>query len=153
MKLISALLFPALFFLACCTSQKSGQANITQGVSGIVAEAIGNQMPSPDEKPTGPVPIKTTIYVYELTNKSQVAAIGPQPFYTAINTKFIDSTVSNNEGHFAIALVPGNYSVFTKVDGKFYANLFDGQNNIQPVRVEANKVTELNITISAKAFY
>ncbi len=153
MKIFSVLLFSALFSLVYCSSQKGGQANITQGVSGIVAEATGNQMPSPDEKPTGPQPVKTTIYFYELTNKNQVVATGTQPFYTAINTKFIDSTVSNKKGEFAIELLPGQYSAFTKVDGKFYANLFDGQNNIQPVTVEANKVAQLNITISAKAFY
>ncbi len=153
MKLFAPVYFITLLFIIGCAAQKSDLVNITQGVSGIVAEATGNQMPSPDEKPTGPLPIKTTIYFYDLTNKTQVIATGSQPFYTAINTKFIDSTTSNKAGEFAIALEPGKYSAFTKVDGKFYASLFDGQNNIQPVTVEANKVAQLNITVSAKAFY
>ena len=147
----------SLFFISvliiACSANRSSRQSIDQGVKGVVAEAVGNQMPSPDRKPDGPKPIKTAIYVYELTNMSQVTREGNEPFYSAINTKLVKTVESDKEGRFAIELPQGSYSLFTKVDGKFYANLFDGKNNIQPVIVATNKVTELNITISAKAFY
>lgn len=147
----SAFLFAGLF-LSACSGTKGGDA-ITQGIRGMVAEAVGNQMPSPDIKPSGPQPLSTTVYVFELTNMTQVQHKGGEPFYASIATRQIDSVQSDTEGRFALALAPGRYSLFTKVDGRWYANLFDGANNIQPVTVESGKVTETKIVISARAFY
>jgi hypothetical protein len=147
----TAFLFAGLFLSAC--SGTKGSDSITQGIRGTVAEAVGNQMPSPDVKPSGPQPVATTVYVFELTNMTQVQRQAGEPFYTSIATRQVDSVKSDKEGKFALALEPGRYSIFTRVDGRWYANLFDGANNIQPVTVEAGKVTETKIVISAKAFY
>ncbi|MEO8417024.1 MAG: hypothetical protein ABI472_25395, partial [Ginsengibacter sp.] len=43
-----------------------------QGMEGYLYKVSGNQMPSPDIKPAPPAGIKSTLYVYELTNISQV---------------------------------------------------------------------------------
>lgn len=145
------ILFCICIMVASCRGTQ--QNTLIQGIRGTVSEAVGNQMPSPDAKPSGPQPVATTVYVYELTNVTQVKRENSEPFYTSINTKEIDSVKSDKDGKFALSLEPGRYSLFTKVDGKFYANLFDGGNNIQPVTVEAGKVTETKIVISAKAFY
>jgi hypothetical protein len=108
-------------------------------------------MPSPGVTQAAPKGIETTIYIYELTNLSQVQ--GTAPFYKIIGAKFIQSITSDSLGHFAAELPPGSYSLFTKVDEQFYANSFDEKNNIAAVTVKENKVSEVNITISAKASY
>lgn len=124
-----------------------------QGITGFVKEISGNQMPSPGVPPAEGVGIKTTIYVYELTNLSQVDRIGSSAFYNGIRTKFIRTVDSDSTGKFSLSLPPGRYSLFTRVDDKFYANLFDQENNIAPVTVEENRRSEVNITVSARATY
>lgn len=126
---------------------------VEQGLSGYIKEVVGNQMPSPDIQPQEPKGVQTTLYIYELTNINQVVRIGNAPFYSAIHTKMIKSVVSDSLGYFITPLPTGTYSLFTKVDGKFYANSFDSQNNIVPATVEENKVTKVNFVISAKATY
>jgi hypothetical protein len=140
-----------VLFNWCCAPKLSSSNNISQGISGYVKEVRGNQMPSPDIARAAPKGIETTIYVYELTNLSQVQ--GTAPFYKTIGTKFIQSITSDSLGHFAAELPAGSYSLFTKLDEQFYANSFDEKNNIAAVTVEENKVSEVNITISAKASY
>jgi hypothetical protein len=152
MQTISTLLLLGMFMGFSCSGPKNATA-INQGIRGVVAEAVGNQMPSPDREPTGPQPVATTVYVYELTNLSQVQRDGAEPSYTAIRTKEVAKVQSEKNGQFVIGLPPGRYSLFTKVDGKFYANSFDEKNNIQAVTVEANQISEVRIVISAKAFY
>lgn len=152
MKTITVVLVFSMFINFGCSGPKNA-TTVKQGIKGIVAEAVGNQMPSPDREPSGPQPIATTIYVYELTNLSQVQRDGSEPSYTVIRTREVAKVQSEKNGQFALVLPPGQYSLFTKVDGKFYANSFDEKNNIQPITVEANQVTEVKIVISAKAFY
>jgi hypothetical protein len=140
--------------LACHSSQPNTDSlPVTQGVAGQVTELTGNQMPSPDRTLPPPKGIKTTIYVYELTNLNQVEKGDNLPFFKAIRTKFIQSVESDASGQYSLYLPPGQYSLFTKVDGLFYGNSFDGANNINAVKVEENKVARLNITISAKAVF
>ena len=126
---------------------------VEQGLSGYIKEIKGNQMPSPDVQPEAPKGVRTTVYIYEPTNISQVVRIGNSPFYNAIRTKLIKSVESDSLGYFITPLPVGTYSLFTKVDGKFYANSFDAQNNIAPATVEENKLTKVNFLISARATY
>jgi hypothetical protein len=107
----------------------------------------GNQMPSPGKKSQQPKGIKTTVYVCQLTNISQVIRQGQSSFYSSIKTKIIKETQSDSSGHFSVQLEPGMYSLFTKTSGVFYANIFDGNNNIAPAKVTANKITEVKISI------
>lgn len=126
---------------------------VEQGLSGYIKEIKGNQMPSPDIQPEEPKGVRTTVYIYEPTNISQVVRIGNSPFYNAIHTKLVKSVVSDSLGYFITPLPAGTYSLFTKVDGKFYANSFDAQNNIAPATVEENKLTKVNFVISARATF
>ena len=148
-----AFLFLGCFFIACSSPKQVMASALRQGVKGRVYEVSGNQMPSPDAPPPAPKGISTTVYIYELTNISQTERINTSPFYKTIRTRFIQSVTSDSTGYFSIALPAGNYSLFTKVDGRFYANNFDTANNIAAVTVEENKVSESNIKISAKAVY
>ncbi len=75
-------------FLVCfsCTASK---IQVTQGLTGHVYYVAGNRMPSPDRKMAKPKGMKTTIYIYELTNIAQVAKVNESSFYRAVNSRFI----------------------------------------------------------------
>ena len=154
MKVFFAILGFSLLIAACSSTQNLSKSMvINQGIRGIVTERTGNQMPSPDVPSSEGKPIKTTIYVYEQTHLNQVQRAGTAPLYDTILSKFVKSVESDENGMFEIDLPTGNYSLFTKVKGKYYANHFDDKNNIAPVTVKKNKVTEVNITVSASASF
>jgi hypothetical protein len=135
------------------STEKSSNMKVKQGLSGYIKEIKGNQMPSPDIEPQEAKGVQTTLYIYEPTNISQVERIGNSAFYNAVRTKLFKSVDSDSLGYFITPLPAGTYSLFTKVDGKFYANSFDAQNNIAPAIVEENKLTKVNFVISAHATY
>jgi hypothetical protein len=110
-------------------------------------------MPSPDVKLTPPKGIAATLYIYELTNLSQTDRVGETAFYRDIKTRFVRTTESDATGYFSVALPPGQYSLFTKKEALFYANNFDGQNNVAPVRVVQGKVTQINVNVDYDATY
>ena len=110
-------------------------------------------MPGPGRELPPPQGIRTTIYVFELTNISQVKQKGSSSFYSSIGTRQIDSVNSDENGRFLLPLAPGSYSLFTKVDGMFYSNSFDTKNNITPVVVDKNKFSEVEFLISDKATF
>jgi hypothetical protein len=126
---------------------------IAEGIEGTVYHVSGNQMPSPDIPRTPARAIKTTVYVYELTNISKVTRANEGSFYTAINSKLVKQFESDKKGHFKIALPPGKYSIFTKKDTLFYANRFDGQGNIAPVEVLPGTITTHDVRIDYDAVY
>jgi hypothetical protein len=149
--------FPGKFFLLFTIM---GLINIfmkpilkKQGIEGFVYRISGNQMPSPNKKPSTPKGTKTTIYFYELTNINQVTKPGSSPFYATIKTKFIKKTESDSSGHFSIQLPAGDYSIFTKKDTLFYANWFDEKNNIAPAKVVSGKITKVEIKVDYDAAY
>lgn len=142
-----------LTFFACKTGKKAQTSQITQGISGIITELKGNQMPMKGAPENKPRPISVTLMVYEPTHISQVQRVETSALYTAINTRKVASVVSDSTGAFSVALPPGTYSLFVQQGKFFFANSFDSKNNIQLVTVEANKVTPFNITINSGATY
>ena len=125
-----------------------------QGIEGYVYRIFGNQMPSPNIKPSTPKGTKkTTIYIYERTNISQVVRQGHTSFYVSILSKLVTTTMSDSSGYFKIKLPPGRYSLFTKKDTLFYANWFDKDNNIAPIEVLPGKMTKAEIRVDYDAAY
>ena len=124
-----------------------------QGIEGYVYRLSGNQMPSPDRKPSPPKGIKTTLYVYQLTNISQVIRQGESPFYSSIKTNFVSKIETDTNGYFNIIIEPGRYSLFTKKDTLFFANWFDKDNNISPAEVLPAKMTKVEFTVDYDAVY
>ena len=122
-----------------------------QGIKGTVLRVRGDQMPSPDITPSAPQPIQTTLYIFERTNLQQVDRQNSSTFYTAIHTKFIKEIRTDTKGRFKIRLDPGEYSVFTKKGDLYYANTFDQNNTIAPVKVVAARFTEIIIKIDYDA--
>jgi hypothetical protein len=116
-----------------------------QGIEGHIYRVQGNQMPSPDIKPSAPPPLQTTLYIYELTNRSQALPAGEASFYRLIRTKLVKTVQSDKKGHFKVRLQPGQYSLFIKKDDLFYANISDDKDNLAPVTVSAGKYTTIDI--------
>lgn len=154
MKQILFFLFPALFAITACSStRKLSSSMITQGITGIITEQTGNQMPMKGAPRPNPKGILTTVFVYEPTNLKQVKQDGTSPVYTEISTKMIASAQTDSTGHFTIALPAGSYSVFVKLGSAFYANMFDASNNIALFAVEEGKLTTVNLKVSNNATY
>lgn len=124
-----------------------------EGIKGTVSLVRGNQMPSPGVPPPVRKGLQTTVYVYALTNVNQVTRVEHSSFYSSIQTKLIKEVRTDKKGVFKVKLPPGEYSLFIKKDTLFYANLFDGNNNIYPVKVEKGKWVELEIKADYDAVY
>jgi len=160
---------PILFFLfciltifqACKRAQKLKQAEKTevlvekvkQGIKGVVQLVSGNQMPSVDQKRSGPKAFPTTVFFYEPTNISQITRHDQQPLFNTVLTKLISTVETDSIGAFSAALPVGTYSVFVQVDKLFFANNFDIRNNISLVTVEEGKLTEIKILVNHNAAY
>lgn len=125
----------------------------SQGIEGHVYRISGNQMPSPGQKPAKPEGIQTTLYIYELTKLNQTVKQDHSPFYSDILTKLVKRAESDKDGYFKVMLPAGKYSIFVKKDSLFYANLFDGNNNIAPVTVLPNTLTKMDIKVDYDASY
>lgn len=124
-----------------------------QGIEGQVVLVSGNQMPSPDRPPGQPQGIKTTLYIYQLTDLNQVSRVGQSAFYSNINTQLVKKIETGENGYFKVKLPPGQYSVFLMKDTLFYANRFDDKNNIAPVAVESRQMTKIEVKMDHSAVY
>jgi hypothetical protein len=146
--------FAGLFIvLAPVIHVESGSIRQTQGIEGHVYRISGNQMPSPDIKPTPPKGIKTTLYIFNLTNLNQTIRQDQSSFYSSIKTKLVKKVETDTNGYFKVKLPAGQYSLFVKKDTMFYANWFDGNNNIAPVQVLPQKLSKVEFRIDYDAYY
>jgi hypothetical protein len=123
------------------------------GLEGYIFRITGNRMPSPDAKLSPPKGIKAILYIYELTSLNQVTKQGESAFYSSIHTNLVQTVTSGENGYFFAPLPPGEYSLFTKKDALYYANNFDGDNHIAPVKVVPHKVTQVNVNVDYDAVY
>ena len=124
-----------------------------QGIEGHVFRISGNQMPSPDTKTYPPKGIKTTLYIFDLTNLTQVTRQDQSVFYSSVKTKLVKKIITDSTGYFKVELPAGRYSLFTKKGTLFFANWFDGNNNIAPVQVFPEKMTSVEFKIDYDAHY
>lgn len=143
----------AFIILCLCSSFIYGIFGKKAGICGYVYEVKGNQMPSPGEKRDPPKGIVTELYVYELTAPSQAVKADRVGFYKSVSSKLVKKVTTNQKGYFIVTLPPGKYSLLTRVDSLFYANIFDQDNNLYPVEVEKNKMTEIVIKQDYNAAY
>ena len=122
-----------------------------QGIQGQVFWVSGNQMPGPEAVLSPNQGAEREILVYELTNVSETAQVGP--FFRDIKTRLVATTQSKSDGTFKIKLPAGEYSVFTREKNGLYANLFDGKGNINGVIVKPGQYAWRTITIDYDAAY
>jgi hypothetical protein len=126
--------------------------SINQGICGSIIWKSGNLMPSPDHEVPKPKAVQRELFVYELTNTQQATL--QNGFYKAIVTNLIKSVKSDAEGKFCLALPEGKYSLFVKEGDKgLYANQFDGDGNIFPVKVSKDNLSMIVFTIDYQANY
>jgi hypothetical protein len=152
MRLILFLFISIFFVLLSCKSTKTRQSSVlSQGITGIVEQISGNQMPRIGQEPTKPRPFPTTVFFYTPTDITQVQRVGETPIYTSIFTKLIATAETDSVGRFTASLPVGRYSVFVQVEKKFFANNFDIRNNISLITVEKNKVADIKILVNQKA--
>lgn len=125
------------------------------GIEGSVYLIGGNRMPAPGVK-RGPLQgIRSTVYIYGLTNISQVTRAAQSPYYSSIRTDLVRVANTDDTGYFKVLLPPGHYSVFTKKGNLFYASRMDDRNNIAPVEVLPGKLTKVECRVESvhKAVY
>lgn len=147
-----------LFTMLCCslgfcTTIKNGKSTIKEGVFGRVLWLQGNFMPSPDKpQQKNGTPAQRTVYIYQLTKLSD--AEGEAPLFSKINKTLVAKVKTNQDGYFQCKLLPGKYSIFTlEEDGKFFANIFEGDGSIASFEVKEGKVTTYDIKVNYKAAF
>jgi hypothetical protein len=126
---------------------------VTQGINGKVLWKAGNLMPGPGIKPSKGSPAVREIYIYELTSDKQTEAAEEGGFYRKINSKLVKKVKSDKKGTFSVLLPPGYYSLFSKEEKGFYANLFDDAMNINPMQVRKGKWDTFEFVIDYQAVY
>jgi hypothetical protein len=126
--------------------------SINQGICGSIIWKSGNLMPSPDNQVPKPKGVQRELFVYELTNSEQASL--QDGFYKAVVTNLVKSVKSDAEGKFCLALPEGKYSLFVKEGDKgLYANQFDGDGNIFPVKITKDNLSMIVFTIDYQANY
>ena len=123
------------------------------GAKGFVYLVSGNQMPSPDQAPSKPKGLKTTLYIYGLTNINDVSRQGNSAFYNEITTAQVKQVETDENGYFNVTLNPGRYSLFVKKGELYYSSQFDEKNNIHPIEVKRGKTTEVIFNANYDAVY
>lgn len=165
--LYTCLWFIFLETMAGCSQKYSSNrisncaVKITQGVYGRVFWVGGNQMPvaTGNKKPENgvslgqnrPKPVKRVLWVYPIIHRNQLVKTGK--LYQKPTMKSVAKTLADEDGCFQLSLQPGKYSVFTEEKNGFFANMFDGKGNVNPVEVKTRDLTELNIKINYKAVF
>ncbi|UII32377.1 carboxypeptidase regulatory-like domain-containing protein [Fulvivirga ulvae] len=137
----------AVSFIAC---KSSTAQQVLQGIKGQVLWFEGNFMPGPGQSNKGK-PVHRTVLIYEVTSMNNV--VQENQLYEKVPSKLIKTIETDENGNFSIHLPPGRYSVFTKEENGLFANVFDGEGNINPVTVKPGEMTEITIDINYKAVY
>ena len=133
-----------------CLSHRDTICPGGQGIQGIVRVVSGNQMPAPGIK-KGPLPsVRAKVYVFELTNISQVVRKGSSSYYSSINTRQVAVAETDSTGHFCICLPEGRYSLFTRSGEWYFASRRDVDNNLAPAEVVKGKMTQVECRIEGE---
>ena len=148
---ILSILATGFFFTNCKPYKPEGQ-----GITGTVTWLEGNQMPMVTESgnpasKTAAKPIQRTVRVYPLIKFSDLKI--ENGLYTALAEKPITEVETDENGKYSLQLSPGRYSIFVVEEGRLFANIFDGEGNVQPVTVKENEWTLLDIEVNYKAVY
>ncbi|SHO63000.1 hypothetical protein [Algoriphagus zhangzhouensis] len=128
-----------------------------EGVTGTVTWLEGNQMPgiidedSETEKNPKGVGVKRTLLIYPLTNVADTK--NENGLFTSVSGKPVTTIETEEDGSYHLQLAPGRYSVFTKEENGLFANIFDGDGNIQPITIKENEWNLLDIIINYKAVF
>ncbi len=124
-----------------------------QGICGTIIEKRGNHMPTVDRPTPAELPVEREVLIYPVLKTEQVT-MTEDGFYSSVPGEPIKTVRSDKRGKFcAYGLPAGTYSVLVREPKGLYANLFDGQNRINPVTVQKQKVAKLIVEISHGAVF
>ena len=141
------------FFFSCSPPRLLNSLPINQGISGLITQVSGNQMPMKGVPSPVPKGIVTTVYIYAPTNINQVTKSTNPTQFSFIKTQLLATVETDSTGFFSVQLNPGKYSVFIKQGDLFYANIFDASNNIALFTVEEGKLTKISLSVNSAATY
>lgn len=154
LKILFASAFTLMLF-QCAPYKPEGQ-----GIVGLVTWQEGNQMPmitedgnegKKDKRAIVGVPVKRTVRVYPLIKISDVTL--ENGLFQTVAVKPITEIQTDENGRYSINLSPGRYSIVTVEGDGLFANIFDGDGNIQPVTVKENEWTLLDIVVNYNAAF
>ena len=134
--------------IGCAPTKVRSQS---QGIKGRVMWIEGNQMPGPDRQRVEPKPVKREIVIHKVLKAPDLNRKGA--LFSKPSFKPVAVVETNDQGEFEVSLPIGLYSIFTRENEGLFANSFDSENNVTPVRVESGKFSEISITINYKAVY
>lgn len=149
------LIFSIVIILAALN--RSCEPSIDQGLAGEVRWLEGNLMPTIGEEPEAEAekrkgePVQRELHIYELTTMDEAKSEGT--FFHDIQSRLVKKTTSDKDGYFQVELPVGRYSVFVQEEQGLFANIFDGEGNINPVEIKKDEVTKITIEINYKAAY
>ncbi|SFC79582.1 hypothetical protein SAMN05421780_1103 [Flexibacter flexilis DSM 6793] len=127
---------------------------VKQGVTGKVVFKSGNMMPTIDQKPTGKTEsVAREVFIFKVTKMNDLISKTDDNFYEKPKTKLVASVWTKKSGCFAVHLPEGEYSVFVKEKGKYYANSFDGDGKVFPVKVTEGLASDIVFEINYAAVY
>ncbi|MEB2784962.1 carboxypeptidase regulatory-like domain-containing protein [Algoriphagus persicinus] len=150
-KLLFASAFTLMLF-QCAPYQPEGQ-----GVVGLITWLEGNQMPTiavtgkKNKNTKIGEPVKRTLRIYPLMKISDVTL--ENGLFKSVAAKPITEVETDENGQYTVNLSPGRYSFLTVEEGGLFANIFDGEGNIQPVTVKENEWTLLDIVVNYKVVF
>lgn len=147
--IISILYMP---FYGCISLSSQNKLTLLQGVQGQVFEQKGNAMPMKGQKISKGAYFHTMVYIFEPTSSLEVEGLKGQ-ICTKVNTVLVDSTMTDTEGKYKIALKPGKYSLMVKFEEGFFVPYFSGANELSIIEVLPKTFSELDIIVNVKASY
>ena len=126
---------------------------IAQGVSGIIYEVQGNQMPAPGKGSPVRKVVPKEFGIFLPASLDKAVKGKDDCFFRKTGSKLVKRARSGNDGCFSLALMPGKYSIFVKESGFWDANSFGGEGEIFQFEVFPDSVTHIDFRINHGAWY
>ncbi len=125
-----------------------------QGIEGQVLELKGNQMPRVGTGPRGGAaqPVRTRVWIFAAPLMAPGSPDWPVVEAEA-HPQRLGWVESDDRGQFQVGLPPGEYVLLAQYGDRLYLNSFLGDGHYTPVRVEAGKVTSLDLVNTETAFF
>jgi len=150
MRLNSMLLVFIHIHMLFFSGHGPAKAQTQTGITGNIRTLRGNQMPFKGKANTIGHATTKEIYIYSATPINETEGISP--LFSKIKTRLIAVTKSDSTGRYSVKVDPGKYSVFVKVDDKFFSNEIDN-GYLSPVEVHQHSFATKDITITTHSAF
>lgn len=128
-------------------------AALTQGVAGKVEIWEGNFMPMMEPARGGGTITPGADLRVRLHEPVYIAGGLAAARRDSVAALLVAETVTDANGHFAIAAAPGLYSIFVEQNGGWYYNGFNGDGVQGAVTVAPDSVADVLIKVTTKATF